>query len=342
MSPLLNRIGVVVIGRNEGQRLVNCLDSALRSSVTQIVYVDSGSVDDSCQAAQERGVKVLTLDLSIPFTAARARNAGFWHLCEQYPSVEYVQFLDGDCEMQPGWIDAAIAALDANPNAASVSGYYQERYPQATIFNRLCQIEWRLMGTSGTPEAPGEVTQFGGIVMIRKTDLVAVGGYADNVIAAEDDELAVRLRQAGSKLLWINHNCVVHDANMHYLGQWWQRAKRCGYAYAQVSQLHGAAPERKFVTEIRKTWFWGLIIPALILVLIMPTQGLSLLLLARYPFSVLRNALRMRQQGFSTADGLIWGISCALAPLPQMLGAAKFSLNQLLQQQHQIIEYKQP
>jgi GT2 family glycosyltransferase len=342
MNPPLNRVGAVVIGRNEGQRLINCLDSVLRFGLTQMVYVDSGSVDGSCQAAQERGVKVLALDLSIPFTAARARNAGFWHLCEQYPDVEYVQFLDGDCELRPGWIDAAITALDSHPQAASVSGRYQERYPQATIFNRLCQIEWRLMGTAGTPETPGEITQFGGIVMIRKTALAAVGGYANNVIAAEDDELAVRLRQTGSTLLWINHTCIIHDADMHYLGQWWQRAKRCGYAYAQVSQLHGAAPERKFVTEIRRTWLWGLIMPALILGLIIPTKGLSLLLLARYPFSVLRNALRMRQQGFSTVDGVIWGISCALAPLPQMLGAAKFSLNQWLQQQPQIIEYKQP
>ena len=57
-------------------RLRQCLLSV--GSAT-IVYVDSGSTDGSIACAQSLGVESCPeLDLSIPFTAARARNAGFF------------------------------------------------------------------------------------------------------------------------------------------------------------------------------------------------------------------------------------------------------------------------
>src|SRR3982074_2080568 len=64
--PTLSNLGVVVIGRNEGHRLITCLDSL--SDALTVIYVDSGSTDRSVQAAQDRGIHVVELDLSIPFT----------------------------------------------------------------------------------------------------------------------------------------------------------------------------------------------------------------------------------------------------------------------------------
>ena len=46
--------GVVVIGRNEGERLVRCLQS-LSQSRAPLVYVDSSSTDGSCEQAQRLG-----------------------------------------------------------------------------------------------------------------------------------------------------------------------------------------------------------------------------------------------------------------------------------------------
>ncbi len=66
-----DELGVVVIGRNEGERLRRCL-SALRGSGATIVYVDSGSSDDSVAFAHSIGVEVVGLDMSSPFTAGRA------------------------------------------------------------------------------------------------------------------------------------------------------------------------------------------------------------------------------------------------------------------------------
>src|ERR1700712_3268909 len=71
-----HRVGIVVIGRNEGARLRECLGS-VRESGCATVYVDSGSVDNSAQLAAPFVERVIELDSTRPFSAARARNEGF-------------------------------------------------------------------------------------------------------------------------------------------------------------------------------------------------------------------------------------------------------------------------
>ena len=105
MAGALTNIGAVVIGRNEGERLKRCLPSL--SAVSVVVYVDFGSTDGSAQWAHAHGVKVVELDMTVPFTAARARNSGFRQLQRIAPQIDYVQFVDGDCELVGDWLYAA-------------------------------------------------------------------------------------------------------------------------------------------------------------------------------------------------------------------------------------------
>jgi glycosyltransferase involved in cell wall biosynthesis len=134
------RIGAVLIGRNEGARLLACLAS-VGAQAGRMVYVDSGSTDGSVTAAQAAGAVVVDLDLSQPFTAARARNEGLARLLEDGP-LDYVQFIDGDCELCDGWIGTAAAFLDAHPDIAVVHGRRRERFPEASLYNQLCDWEW--------------------------------------------------------------------------------------------------------------------------------------------------------------------------------------------------------
>ncbi|MBE9032920.1 glycosyltransferase family 2 protein [filamentous cyanobacterium LEGE 11480] len=329
---LRTQVGIVLIGRNEGDRLLRCLDSIV-GQVETIVYVDSGSSDGSCAAAAARGVQVVELDRRRPFSAARARNAGFRWISQHHPEVAYIQFIDGDCEVVTGWLEAAAAELNQDAGITAVCGWRRERYPERSVFNRICDVEWHWGNV-------GEVGQFGGDVMIRANMLQAVNGYNDNVIAAEDDELGLRLRQLGGQLMRIDYDSTIHDANITKISQWWNRAKRCGYAYALVSSIHGAPPERKFVKEVRRTMLWGAIVPLSSILLAIPSQGLSLLLLLRYPLVMGRTILYTRERDFGWADSIAWGISCGLSSFPEVLGIIKFHRNQQRQQQHQIIEYK--
>jgi glycosyltransferase involved in cell wall biosynthesis len=328
----LTQVGIVIIGRNEGDRLLRCIDSVL-GLVPTIVYVDSGSIDDSCAAARQRGVEVVNLDMSQSFTAARARNAGFARLRRIDPSINYVQFVDGDCEVLPGWLTAAVEAFTADPLVVAVCGALRERYPQKTVFNRVCHVEWNW-------PAAGEVKAFGGNVMLRSALFAAVGGYNNEIIAAEDDELGVRLRRVGGKLMRLDRESMIHDADMTRLSQWWTRAKRCGYAYASVSAIQGAAPERKFVRELQRTLLWGGWVPLLVLLAIVPTRGLSLLLLLRYPVTILRTIQTAHQRNFSWADSVAWGVSCGFSAFPELLGVAKYYLNRKSKQPPPIIEYR--
>lgn len=328
----MSLIGIIIIGRNEGERLINCFDSIAGAS-NYIIYVDSGSSDGSCQIAIERGIELVQLDMSMPFTAARARNAGFQRLCEKYPMVEYVQFLDGDCQMVTDWIEVASNTLTNNADVVAVCGWRRELYPEKSIYNRICDVEWR-MGNIGI------TTNFGGDVMIKVQSLISVGGYNEKVIAAEDDELSVRLRQDGGSILRIDQVCTKHDANMYTFAQWWQRSQRCGYGFSMVSSIHGKPPERKFVKEVRRTCFWGGFIPALVFILIIPTKGLSLLLLARYLLTFCRVTYQTNQKGLSWNDSWAWGLSCSLSVFPSFWGICKFYQDSIRQKPAEIIEYK--
>ena len=118
-------IGVVVIGRNEGARLKRCLESIVSEGV-KVVYVDSGSTDDSVETARGLGAEVVELDMSIPFCAARARNAGYQRLVESSPYVSFVQFVDGDCELIDDWLGFAVESLLSLSDHAVVAGWLRE------------------------------------------------------------------------------------------------------------------------------------------------------------------------------------------------------------------------
>ncbi|HIK40204.1 glycosyltransferase [Thermoleptolyngbya sp. M55_K2018_002] len=327
----MDSVGVVAIGRNEGDRLRQCLSSVV-GRAAQVVYVDSGSTDGSVELARSLGAEVVALDLSIPFTAARARNAGFARLLELLPQAEFVQFVDGDCEIVSGWIEQATQALRDHPDWAVVCGRRRERFPDATLYNRLCDMEWN------TPV--GEAKACGGDALMRVAAVQQVRGYNPALIAGEEPELCVRLRQQGWKIFRLDAEMTLHDANMTRFAQWWKRTKRAGHAYAEGSWLHGAPPERHWVKETRSIWLWGLGIPLGAIALAPLTKGLSLLLLLGYPLMAYRIYRYFKQQGYKASDALPYAASCVLGKFPGLAGVLQFHANRLLGRRNALIEYK--
>ena len=252
MTPV---IGIVVIGRNEGERLLRCLASV--SGAAAVVYVDSASSDGSAEAAAARGAFVERLSPDRPFTAARARNAGVRRLRADVPGVELVHFVDGDCEIVPGWLAEAVAFLRENPGYAAACGRRRERHPEQSIYNRLTDIEW--------DTAIGDATDTGGDAIYRIDALERVGGFRDDLIAGEEPELGLRLRRAGYRIRRLDREMTLHDSNLTHFAQWWARQVRAGHACAEAAALHGRGPERFFVRRLASNCFWGLALPALTL-----------------------------------------------------------------------------
>ncbi len=329
----LDDVGLVAIGRDEGERLIRCLDSTV-GQTRRIVYVDSGSTDGSREAARARGAEVVELDLSEPFTAARARNAGLKQLLEEDPDLRYVQFVDGDCEVVADWLPKARAALEARPELAVVCGRRRERYPEASIYNLLADLEW---------ETPiGDARACGGDAMFRIEAFRQVGGFDPTLIAGEEPELCVRLRASGWKIQRIDAEMTLHDAAMTRFGQWWKRHVRAGHAYAEGAARHGKGPDRHGVRPSLSNWFWGLLLPIAVLGLAWPTRGLSLLALFGYPLIAWRASRRYRQPERPPKTAVIYGLSCAISKFPQVIGQLRYWIGRLIGRRSALIEYKGP
>jgi GT2 family glycosyltransferase len=328
---MTQRIGIVAIGRNEGGRLRRCLASVIGAS-GPVVYVDSGSTDGSAVMARGMGAAVVELDMSIPFTAARARNEGFAELLKLDPDTKFVQFIDGDCEILAGWLKRAGEEFATNERVGVVFGGRHERSPDATTYNKLCDIEW------DTPVGP--VKACGGDAMMRVSAFREVGGFNATVIAGEEPELCVRLRNKGWQILRIDAEMALHDAAMTKFSQWWKRNVRAGHAYAQGAAMHGAAPERHWVREVRSNLAWGLLLPLAAILAAPFTFGFSLLLLLGYVVLMLRIRAHARRRGLSPAEAGMYARFTALGKLPQALGQLKYWTSRLLGRETQIIEYK--
>ena len=309
----------VVIGHNEGKRLRRALQALDGSG--PVVYVDSASTDDSVTIAKELGAEVVSLNRQAPFSAARGRNAGFHHLRETGRLTEYVQFIDGDSELTEGWIDAAMQTLDNRAEVAIVCGRLRERYREATVFNRLCDMEW---------DAPvGDVDFSGGIFMARASAFNRVGGFDPSVVAGEEPEMCLRLRQEGWAIVRIDHDMAWHDAAMHSFGQWWRRNLRNGHAFAEGADRHGRTKERHWVRESLSNWFWGLFWPVFLILLIWPTYGLSVIGVLAYPAMVVRIAWRRRKAGHIWWHALLYGFFTMLGKFPNALGQCRYCFRRL-------------
>jgi glycosyltransferase involved in cell wall biosynthesis len=332
----MSSIGVVTIGRNEGDRLVRCLQSLIAQlpAGMPIVYVDSGSTDGSVAAAEALGVKVIDLDMSVPFTMARGRNTGFAYLVENFPEIQYVQFIDGDCELCPGWIERALEAIATDEKLAIVCGRRRERSPEASPYNRIADMEWN------TPV--GEAKACGGDALMRVSAIREVNGYKPTLIGGEEPEMCVRLRQRDWKIHRIDADMTYHDAAMFQFSQWWKRSLRGGWAMAEGAALHGNLPERYMVKESRNRWLWGLAVPIVALGFTWFTFGLSLLAFLLYPVLVWRVYQYRRSFGDAPADARLYAVYCILGKLPEAIGQVKYWLTRWQGKQATLIEYKVP
>ena len=330
-------VGVVVIGRNEGERLKACLHS-LHGTVDLMVYVDSGSTDCSVEFAKSLDVDVVNLDLSKPFTMARGRNEGFNRLLEIKPDLDYVQFIDGDCQVVSGWITTASKTLDESPKIVAVAGRRSERYPNATLYNHLCDIEWN--GPCGI------VRSTGGDVMMRTKPFKDSNGFNETMIAGEEGELMFRLRSNGWQVCRLDQQMTWHDAAMTRFGQWWKRTLRAGHAYAEGMWIHGNKSERYNVKPVMSSLAWGMGMPFIaimcgILGAFWPAAWLGVAIVLLMTIVTWVRIVRRRWiTSHSLSESLLFSTFCLLAKLPQALGVAWFTSNRLCGRRSVLIEYK--
>jgi glycosyltransferase involved in cell wall biosynthesis len=306
----------VVIARNGGERLIRSLRSVLALG-GPVVYADSGSTDGSPQIAERLGIAVLRLDSSMPHTAARGRNAGFEYLLAHHPSLEFVQFVDGDTEIVSGWPQRAIAVLEADPTIAVLCGRLRERSRERAL-GRLFDIEW---------DGPtGEIPASGGIVMMRVGPFQSVGGFDPSVPAGEEAILCGLLRRAGHRIVRTSDEMGVHDSAINHLSQWWVRTVRVGRGWADTMSRDPATPVIQRYRPLCSSALWAAVMPMLSLAgaiaawwffpaILLPAAGLG-----AYALLLARIYRRTRRAGRSPADARLYSVFCLMAKWPHLIG----------------------
>ncbi|MCQ8847334.1 glycosyltransferase family 2 protein [Alteromonas stellipolaris] len=330
-----NNIGIVAIGRNEGERFQKCLSSFKSLSIDfTFVYVDSGSTDNSVQNAIDAGYAVVELDTSIPFTAARARNAGVNYLKQHVSKLSFIQFVDGDCQVDASWIDLALKTLNDEPDLAAVCGRRSEINPNASVYNKLIDIEW------DTPV--GYAKACGGDALYRATPFLEVNGFNESIIAGEEPELCYRLRHHGWKIKRIDAAMTYHDAALYLFSAWWKRAERYGHAAFEGAWRYGKTDERYEVAQVRGIILWGCAFPVLL--------ALSLLI-GLLPFFVvlglgltqlLKLALRFNSSssGENRVNPTFRAGLTMLCKIAEFKGGCLYLKNKLVGKKNELIEYK--
>ena len=338
-------IGIVIIGRNEGERLVRCLASVAGRG-HDVVYVDSGSTDGSVEAARTVGAAVVELDISRPFTAARARNEGWRHLCEG-GAPDFVQFVDGDCVLDEDWLGAANAALDADPRLAGVAGRRREVAPDASPYNRVCDMEW---------DAPlGEVRTLGGDALYRQAALAEVGGFDPAFICGEEPEMCFRLQAAGWRVARIGAEMTRHDADMTRFSQYWRRMLRTGWAYgegaATYDRAEGGLNRTGRKRALRGGALFGLTLFFAALAVVAAALGSGLWVvpalgafagLGLIGVQIVRTAQSRTTRGDRPRHALLYGALITLGKPAQALGVLRYARAQRRGEAATIIEYKTP
>ncbi len=315
----------VVIGRNEERRLASALRAA-RTHARHVVYVDSGSQDKSVEQARSLGVAVLELDPQRPFSAARARNEGFAALGPD--RAPFVHFIDADCLLVPGWLERALSFLDANPQAGLVIGRYSEEAPEASVYNWLTDWEW---DKPEGPEAAGI-----GTFMTRAEAFAQTGGFRDSMIAAEDDEMFLRMRGLGWQTWSIAAPMCTHDAGLDRFRPWWRRMIRAGHSFAELGALH---PGKAAAARMRAV-LWGGLMPFLVVAGAVLWWPLAMVVAALTLAAITRQGLRFARMGAQPTRAAAAAGLVMLSKFANLYGMGWYWLRRLRRSDAQIIEYK--
>ena len=302
-------ISVVIIGRNEGERLRRCLRSIREADYPagkiELIYVDTDSTDDSREIAGSLGAKVVAIKPERP-SAAAARNAGL-----RVASHELVHFFDGDTIVNKAWFEKAAAAIKA-PGVVAVSGRREELAPAATVYNFWMHHDWYA--------PPGRRETCGGDVLFRRDALLKAGGYDASLIAGEERDLCTRLtRDDQAVIVRLDEPMTLHDGNMTRFGQYWRRCFRSGYAYAQVSARYSGLRRWRWICLRNMTYAIVTVVAMVVSLGVWSIWPLGVWV-GLLVMAIARDAVRCEPQVGRTSDALLYAAHHYLSKVPTIMG----------------------
>lgn len=330
------QLSVVIVGRNEGERLIRCIRSVqainFPKEAMEIIYVDSGSTDNSPARAKALGVRVLTIQPERPVPTF-GRNAG-WRAAQ----APFILFLDGDTILQPDFVKAALSYF-TDAKIAAVWGHRRELYPNVSWYHRVLDLEWIY--------AAGASEFFGGDTLVRRHVLEEVEGYNTTQITTggEEPEMCQRVRSRGYTILHIDCPMTLHDLAITRWSQYWRRSIRTGYSFAEVAVLfhHTDLPlwrEESRNNLLRFSALTSFIAGGIIAALALKTGWPLLLVVLITCFMCLHTSWRTRWKSNDLYTLLLYGIHSQFQHIPIALGQLLYYYHHWRKQRSNVIAYK--
>lgn len=250
--------GIVVVGANPK----TLPEAAIRSAGDSraIVFAPVGLAPEPLAVARRAGAVIVEGDERSLATGGRARNAGYRQLKKIAPHLRYVQFIDSDYALDPGWIATAEKFMERRPEVAIIEGAVQTQSG--------AHIEYRTIAEQKMREAIGEVPLIANAsVFMRTENFEAAGGFRGDLLVCETEDLCVRQRRRGGRVWRLDAKMLICDSQKQNLARWWSGSTRQGFENAYAASLHGGPPERVGVRDTARAVIWGFAFPLAIAVL---------------------------------------------------------------------------
>jgi glycosyltransferase involved in cell wall biosynthesis len=327
-------VSVVVIGRNEGQRLQRCLDSiaamSRRGFEVEVIYVDSDSTDGSVALAEAANARTIALKPARP-SAALGRNAG-WRISKG----SFVLFLDGDTILHPEFVADSLTDLSRD-NIGIVWGNLRELYPDRSLYIRVLDLDWIY--------PPGYTPFCGGNALYRRSILEATNGFDDTLVAGEEPELCQRITALGFRILHADRPMAGHDLAITRWKQYWKRCTRGGHAYAEVSERFRGTAQPFWDGEARRNRNRFM----LLLACFVTGVGGSIVLRSLIPVGLfclfiamlsLRSAWKARWKTNDLFALAMYGVHSHLQQVPVYMGQLQYQRSRKKGVRRSLFEYK--
>ncbi len=207
-SPKIQRTTVVTVSYKSGGPLPDMLGS-LPSGIPTVI-VNNAAEDD-------HDLRALTADRLATSIVSNPENIGFGAACNlgaRHAETEFLLFLNPDARLDPGCLETLEKAADAHPTAVAFNPAMTDDHGRPYFKRGSVLLPRDKHLPRGWPSSDRKVNVLSGAALfIRKTAFDAVNGFDQKIfLYHEDDDISLRLMQAGGDLMFIRDARVIHNS----------------------------------------------------------------------------------------------------------------------------------